>query len=178
MITSGKAPTPQRRAQLPPSADELGQLGTTLRRTVPSEWQDFNGHVNVKHHYSFHIEALHTRFLALGLTPDYLQRHGQSTFTLEQHLTFYREILTGDEVTGHVRLLSRNAKLIHGVTFMADRASGNVASVVEFVDGHVDLTGRRTAPWQPELADSLDELLAEHRQLAWHPPLSGAMGLR
>jgi acyl-CoA thioester hydrolase len=161
-----------------PSVAEVLALGNGIRRTAPRDWEDENGHVNVAHHYAFHMDASIAVFAQLGMTADYLDRHGQSTFTIEQHLNFYDEVLVGHEVSGHLRLLDVNAKLVHGISVMVNHTTGRVVNTVEFVEGHVDLATRRTTPWQPALAEALQAALARHDQLPWSLPLNGSMGLR
>lgn len=166
-----------RRSALP-SLAEIATLSGGLRRTAPPEWEDENGHVNVCRHYAFHMDATIAFFVQLGMTSDYLTSHGQSTFSIEQHLTFYDEVLVGHAVSGHVRLLDVNEKLVHGISVMVNHTTGRVANTVEFVEGHVDLTTRRTTPWRPELAAALQGAQARHVRLPWSLPLSGGMGLR
>ena len=161
-----------------PSLAEIAMLGNGLRRTALPEWEDENGHVNVCHHYAFHMDTSIAFFTQLGVTPDYLSRHGQSTFSIEQHLTFYDEVLVGHVLSGHIRLIGVNAKLVHGISVMVNHTTGRLANSVEFVECHVDLATRRTAPWQPELAAALQTEQSCHVRLPWTVPLSGGMGLR
>lgn len=161
-----------------PSLAEIAMLGTGLRRTAQPEWEDENGHVNVCRHYAFHMDTSIEFFARFGVGHDYLARHGQSTFSIEQHLTFYDEVLVGHVLSGHVRLLGVNSRLLHGVSVMVNHTTGRLANTVEFVEGHVDLATRRTTPWQPALAAALQAERERHVQLPWTLPLSGSMGLR
>ena len=43
-------------------------------------------------------------------------------FALEQHLTYRREVLVGDEVAVHLRLVDRSEKLIHLVSYLVNHS--------------------------------------------------------
>lgn len=178
MSESTQAKPARRQRPTLPTLAELDELSAVVTMPAPPEWEDLNGHVNVTHHYGFHFKILHKSFQNLGIDGDYINQHGLSTFTVEQHLSFYSEVLIGQEVSGHFRLLDRNSKLLHGICFMANRETGQIASVIEFIEAHVDLKTRRTAGWHPDLAEIVDGVLTNHRQLSWEAPLSGSMGLR
>ncbi|WP_028660557.1 thioesterase family protein [Nocardioides insulae] len=161
-----------------PTVAEIDALGNEVRLLAPPEWEDQNGHVNVCHYYNFHMQGAHRFFEELGVHGDYLATYGQSTFTMEQHINFYDEVLIGHEVSVHTRLLARNAKLLHAASIIVNRTTGRVVNTLEYVEGHVDLTTRRTVPWQQVLAEPIDALLAQHRALDWTLPPTGTMGLR
>lgn len=161
-----------------PTADQIAQLGHGLARIVPPEWEDENGHVNICHHYAFHMETSIAFFARLGMSEAYLTERGQSTFTVEQNIRFHDEVLVGHEIAGYVRLLDLNAKLVHGVSVILNLSTGTVANTSEFIEGHVDLATRRTTPWSEELAGPLAGVLAEHRGLDWTLPPSTGLKLR
>lgn len=165
------------RAEIP-SIEQVLQLEPALRRVAPVEWEDANGHVNVSAYYRFHMDASTRTARALGWTRDYRERTGNSVFSVEQHIRFYDEVLVGNDVSAHFRLLDRNAKLFHGVSILVNRSTERVANTLEFVEGHVSLSERRITPFPAELADQLDVVLAEHQALPWSMPLNRAMGLR
>lgn len=161
-----------------PDVDGVLQLPSVRTAIAPPEWGDHNGHVNVLAHYEFHMRASEDAVVQLGVTEDYRQRHGQSVFSLEHHIAFHDEVLVGQEISAHFRMLDRSEKLLHAVTILVNRTTNRIANSIEFVEAHVDLTSRRACPFQPELAGPLDVLLEQHRQLSWEFPLSGSMGLR
>ncbi|MBM9465551.1 thioesterase family protein [Aeromicrobium sp. YIM 150415] len=161
-----------------PTIEQLDELGIIHRRTVPPEFEDLNGHVNVRHHYTLHMEGAHAVFAdELGVDEERAAR-GEGTFSLSQYIRFASEILVGHDVSVHWRLLDRSDKIIHGMTILADRTTGKVASTSEFIEAFVDLNTRRVAPMPQDLADLLDKLLATHRELPWELPLSEPLAVR
>lgn len=160
-----------------PDVDQVVALPAVRTAVAPPEWGDFNGHVNVLAYYEFHMRASVDAVTELGFTDDYRQRHGQSVFSLEHHIAFHDEVLIGQEVSAHFRMLDRSEKLLHAVTILVNRTTNRIANSVEFVEAHVDLETRRACPFHPSVAGPLDALLEQHRRLPWDLPLNGGMGL-
>jgi len=160
-----------------PTPTDLEPLGTLFTRTVPERYQDLNGHVNVRGHYDLHMDAAEASWeRQVGLDQAFLDRTGQSSFSLTHHVQFHREILVGHEVTAHLRILGRGPKTVHAVTIVANRTTDEIASTLEFVEAYVDLTTRRTAPFAPEVAERIDALLEQHAALPWSLPPSHRLG--
>ncbi|WP_068401754.1 thioesterase family protein [Kribbia dieselivorans] len=161
-----------------PSADEVLALPAEVVEVAPPEWEDHNGHVNVVHYYALHMRGADRALQELGITDDYRARTGWSTFSVEHHLTFLDEVHVGDELSVHLRMIDRGEKVMHAVSLIVNRSTGRLVNVLEFVEGHVDLTTRRTCPWEPALADRIDAVLREHADLPWAAPVAGPMGVR
>lgn len=161
----------------PPPVDAVLALPEALRRTVPADFADGNGHVNIRHYLALHDEAGWAAFDALGLNEEYRQRTGYSLFDLEHHIRYDDEMLVGDDVSVHQRLVGRTDKVVHGLSFVVDRTRGSVANTLEFVSLHVDLRTRRSTPFPPERAAMIDERLGIDQALPWPAPLSGTVGL-
>lgn len=89
---------------------------------------------------------------------------------MEQHLHFFGEVLVGQEISTHVRLLDRTTKFVKGVSILVNHSTGRVANTVEFTEGHVDLTNRRASRIREVFAGTLDRVLAEHQGLPWAMP--------
>ncbi|MET1133246.1 MAG: thioesterase family protein [Aeromicrobium sp.] len=160
-----------------PTPEDLEPLGTLLSRTVPARYQDLNGHVNVRGHYDLHMDAAEASWESqMGLDQAFLDRTGQSSFSVAHHVQFHHEILVGHEVSAHLRILGRAAKTVHAVTILANRTTGEIASTLEFVEAYVDLTTRRATEFAPEVAERIDALLAQHAALPWSLPPSHRLG--
>ena len=70
-------------------------------------------------------------------------------FALEQHLTYRREVLVGDEVAVHLRLLARSEKLVHLVSYLVNHTRQEVAASMEALEAYVAYDTRRAAPFSP-----------------------------
>jgi acyl-CoA thioester hydrolase len=150
-----------------------------LRVLVPQSYADRNGHMNMRHYVGIFDDAgdipgsgLYAR---LGLTPEFHQEHSTTTMDLEFHISFVNEVMPGHAVAVYFRLAGCSSKLLHYLMFMVDEHHGRVGAIFECVNAFVDLGTRRIAPYPPVIKQRLDEIVAQHRQLEWPPPLCGAM---
>jgi acyl-CoA thioester hydrolase len=132
---------------------------------VRPDWIDYNGHMNVGYyHVAFDIAA-EEFFQFLGFTPDFRERHGATTFALEAHLNFLREVKAGDALRFDARLLDHDAKRIHFYQEMFHASEGFLAASCESLSAHVSVAQRRTAPMPQELVERLSRIKAAHATL-------------
>lgn len=162
----------------PPEFDDLVALPCYLRRTVPEEYGDANGHMNVTGYLRLHDEAAWPFMADKGMGDDYLRDRRMSIFDLEHHLRYVDEVLVGATVEVRVRTLGRTAKVFHAQWYLLDRDNERLANTFEFLTAHVSLDTRRTTEFSPEVADLLDADIAASDAMDWDAPLSGALRLR
>ncbi|MGE3376529.1 MAG: acyl-CoA thioesterase [Vicinamibacteria bacterium] len=135
------------------------------RIRVRPEWIDYNGHMNVGYyHVAFDIAA-EEFFQFLGFTPEFRQRHDSTTFALESHLNFLREVKQGDPLRFEARLLDHDAKRIHFYQEMFHADEGYLAASCESLSAHVNQKARRTAPMPQELIERLGRIKEAHAAL-------------
>lgn len=161
-----------------PAVEDVLALPAALVEVAPLEWQDGNGHVNVRRFYDLHMRGAHAALTAIGLDDDYRTSTGQSVFSVEQHIRYLDEVHVGDEVSVHLRWVARGDKVLHAMSFVVDRTTGRVVNVLEMLEAHVDLTTRRACSWAPTLAARIDDAVRAHEELPWPAPTSGAVGVR
>jgi acyl-CoA thioester hydrolase len=162
--------------QLPTAAQVL-ELPAEVTRVVPPEFEDSNGHMNIKHYFELQSRAVAGLFERIGYVLGHAGRR-VGPFTLEQHLRYHREVVVGAEVSAHLRLVNRSEKLLQGMAFLVDRTEDRVANTFEFMVGNVDLETRRLTPFTASAADAVDRELEVSRGLAWEVPRFPALGLR
>ena len=68
----------------------------TYRDIVRPEWIDHNGHMNMGYYLVVFDLATDAWFRYLGLDEAYRQRHRATTFCLEAHVSYHREVREGD----------------------------------------------------------------------------------
>lgn len=154
------------------------------RERVRPEWIDYNGHMNVGYYHVAFDNAAEPFFEFLGLTQAFRAQHGSSTFALESHLNFLREVKAGDELRFEARLVDFDAKRIHFYQEMFHAQEGYCAASYESLSVHVSMQTRRTAPMPPALQERLAAIKAAHAVLPrpWqlghaisaHPPKRSA----
>ncbi|TAK13131.1 MAG: thioesterase [Anaerolineae bacterium] len=154
----------------------LNDLPVGLEMTIPEEYLDFLGHMNVMYYTHLFDRATWAFYDQFGFGREYHTQSGFGSFALEGHARYLSEVRVGQKVRLRTRLIARSDKLMHAMHFM-EKEDGTLAATSEFLGVHIDLSTRRSAPYPPQVAAGLDALLAKHRALGWDAPLSGAIGV-
>jgi acyl-CoA thioester hydrolase len=113
----------------------------------------------------------------IGLDADHRRRHEVTTFCLEAHVTYHREVREGDPLRFTTQLLAFDAKRIHYVHGMYHAEAGYLAATNELVSLHVSRQTRRGAPMAPEILARLTRIFEVHRRLPRPPQVGRVMGL-
>jgi acyl-CoA thioester hydrolase len=155
--------------------EKITALDPVYRVTIPPDYEDENGHMNIRWYLAVFDDAGYPFVDSLGLTLHFHRQHGTGGFDLEHHIHYLNEVLTGDVVTVYVRLIGRSAKRIHYMMFMVNETRSTLAAIFECVNSFADLTIRRTAPYPEEISANIDALLKQHSALDWIAPVCGVM---
>jgi acyl-CoA thioester hydrolase len=135
------------------------------RTIVPPDWIDYNGHMNVAYYVLAFDKATDVLFDRLGLGIDYVQATNHSSFALEAHIAYERELKLGDPLTVASRIVEVDQKRLHLFQEMFHGTEHYRAATYETMGLHVDLAARRSAPFPPDLKARLDEAASEHAAL-------------
>ena len=135
------------------------------RDVVRPEWIDYNGHMNVGYYQVVFDLAADVFFEFLGLTPEFRKKHGSTTFALEAHANFLREVREGAPLRFEARLVDFDAKRIHFYQEMFHANVGYLAASQESLSSHVSMATRRTSPMPEELLGHLAAVKAAHSVL-------------
>ena len=124
-----------------------------LATTVASEWVDYNGHMNDAAYaivFSRSVDALMDR---IGLDFGARKRTGQSLFTLQMMLHYFKEAKEGDALAVSCHLLEHDDKRMRVWLVMTDAGDERLAASEQLLLS-VALTeeGPRAAPWSFEFA--------------------------
>ena len=158
-----------------PATAQVRQLPRFHHATIGPEHLDAMGHMNIRWYMAFYDETAWAFAGALGMDIDYFQAHHSGVFALQHHIRYLAEVMPGDAIAIHGRLLGVGPKRFHWMGFMLNETHDRLASTLEALVAHADLRVRRTAPFPPSLAARLKGMLAEHTALDWEAPLSGIM---
>ena len=161
-----------------PKYDDIATLTAYTERSVPSAFEDFNGHLNIAHYLGIASEGLDEALLEQVGIPKNWRRAGRAIFSAEHHLTYFHELRTGDEVSVRVRLVGRSERAMHVLVYLVDEGRKHVSYLMEEIFLCIDMETRKTTPWSDEIAETADARLAEDKALGWEPQLSGSMTLR
>jgi acyl-CoA thioester hydrolase len=146
-----------------------------LRTTVPEQYRDSNGHMNVRWYLALFDDASDTLHEWMGLTPAYHAAHHTGTMDLEHHIHYLNEVMPGHDVTVYVRFLGHSPKRLHYLMFLVDDTRGKLAATLECINAFADLEKRKMAPWPLEAGVRIAAALASHASLDWAAPVSGVL---
>ena len=147
------------------------------RDRVRPEWIDHNGHMNMGYYlvvFDFATDA----FLGhCGLDAEHRRRARVTTFSLEAHVTYRREVREGDPLRFVTTLLAHDAKRLHYLHEMRHAEEGWLAATNELMSLHVSQETRRAAPMAPEIVARLAAIQVAHDRLPRPPQAGRAIGL-
>lgn len=153
-------------------------MPATFDQTVPEEFIDENGHMNVGDYFRLCSRAMWNATITAGLGDSYIDEYHQSLFTVEQHMRYFGELRLGQRFTVHLRLLERSARVVHGMSFVVDHQKRSLACTQETTLVHVSTETRSTVDLPAAIADALDAQISAGDALGWDAPVCGAMGVR
>jgi acyl-CoA thioester hydrolase len=115
-------------------------------------------------------------FRWIGLDEGHRRAAGVTTFALEAHVTYHREVREGDPLRFTTLLLAHDAKRIHYFHQMYHATEGYLAATNELMSLHVSEKTRRGAPMAPEILERLRSIQAAHDRLERPPQVGRRMG--
>jgi acyl-CoA thioester hydrolase len=135
------------------------------QEVIQPEWTDHNRHMNVAFYTLVFDHAVDAFLNYVGLGHQYREATNGSTFAVEQHVTFNKEVLEGDEVRCETQLIGFDNKRVHHYHEMYHLTDGYLAATCEFLSLHVDLETRRVAMMPKEKIEILSVLHKTHENL-------------
>ena len=147
------------------------------RARVRPEWIDNNGHMNMGYYVVVFDLATDEWLAWVGLDAAHRETQQVTTFCLEAHVTYHREVREGDPLRFTTRLLGHDARRIHYVHEMFHADEGYLASTNELMSLHVSQATRRGAPMAPAILARLAQIQVVHDALPGLPQVGRVMGL-
>jgi acyl-CoA thioester hydrolase len=155
----------------------LAALPAYHRKTIPADYQDLMGHMNIRWYFDLFARSGRKFFKFHGLDEAYFQDGKFGVFALKHFIQYFAEVRVGHTVDIHARLIARSEKRFHFMLFMINETTTQLASTFEALITHADLEIRRASPMPVKIAQKLDVTLAENETLDWDAPVSGAIRL-
>jgi acyl-CoA thioester hydrolase len=147
------------------------------RDVVRPEWIDNNGHMNMGYYLVVFDFATDAFFPWVGLDRAHREQQGVTTFCLEAHVTYQREVHAGDPLRFTTRLLGHDAKRIHYIHEMYHAGHGYLAATNELMSLHVSRETRRATPMARSVLERLARIQAVHDTLPRPPHIGRRIGL-
>jgi acyl-CoA thioester hydrolase len=153
----------------------LEALPVYHRETIPSDYLDVMGHMNIRWYMALYDKAMGNFFISHGLSADYIHDNQTGTFALKHVIHYYAEVRVEQIAAIRTRLLGRSDRRFHAMHFMINETTGQLASTLELLGTFADLQKRRAAPMPPEIAANFDAKITTDQQLDWEAPVSGVI---
>jgi acyl-CoA thioester hydrolase len=147
------------------------------RDVVRPEWIDHNGHMNMGYYLVVFDFATDEFMRWVGLDAAYRRDRRITTFCLEAHVTYHREVREGDPLRFTTQLLAHDEKRLHYVHAMYHATAGYLAATNELMSLHVALPTRRGATMAEEILARLAVVQAAHDALPRPPQVGRVIGL-
>ena len=147
------------------------------RDRVRPEWIDHNQHMNMGYYVVVFDLATDEFFAWVGLGREHRRARNVTTFCLEAHVTYHREVRVDDPLRFTTLLLGHDAKRIHYIHAMYHATEGYLASTNELMSLHVSQATRRAAPMAPEILTRLASIQSAHDRLPRPPQAGRRIGL-
>jgi len=145
---------------------ELIGVEVSAGRVLP-EWIEINNHMNVAYYvlaFDQGVDSLWDRF---GITDQHIQEMNSSTFAVESHVIYRRELTLDDPFIVTAQILAYDEKRIHQFQRLYHAEQHYLAATAEWMNLHVDLTTRRVAPWPKTILDDIAKVAAAQGEWPW-----------
>ena len=147
------------------------------RDVVRPEWIDGNQHMNVGY-YLVAFDLATDEFMRwVGLGQDYRRARHVTTFCLEAHVTYHKEVREGDPLRFTTQLLGHDAKRLHYIHAMYHATDDDLVATNELMSLHVALETRRSTAMGPDILARLAAIQNAHDALPRPPQVGRVMGL-
>ena len=130
---------------------------------VGPEHIDANGHMNVGYYGVLFDKALDLPWAQLGICWERVRAGGMSTFALESHYTYQRELREGDPLAFSFVLLDYDAKRAHYFMRMFHARERWLAATCEQLSICMDMQVRRSTQWPADCLARITAVSAVHR---------------
>ena len=151
-----------------------GSALPVLDATVLAEWVDYNGHMNDAAYALVFSRAGDALMDRIGLDAASRRQSGQSIYTLQVMLHYFKEAKEGDAFSVSCHLLEHDDKRMRLWLDMTSPAGERLAASEQLLISVAQGEGKaRAAPWRFETKAALEALAKVQSDLP-HPSAAGA----
>ena len=131
---------------------------------VKSEWADYNGHMNLAYYIHLFDGAWEVLLGKFNIGEDSAKIEKRTTFAVETHTTYDKELKVGDEVDLNLIFLDRDKKRIIYKLEMKHKQEKYLASTTEVCSLYVDLSQRKVIEFENEKKDLIDKFISDNKE--------------
>ena len=157
------------------AVDDLTAPIVTVKRAVPLDWTDYNGHMNEARYLQAFGDATDKLMALIGCDADYIASGG-SYFTAETHIRHIDEVKAGTRIRIETQVLHGAGKKLH--LFHRMMADERLLATGEHMLIHVSLETRKASDPDARVAGPLARLATAHAKLAVPEGAGAAVGKR
>ena len=95
------------------SIKQLETLPLYHRATIPNNYLDPMGHMNVRWYIALFDDAIFGFLTSFGMDYNYFAQEKSGFFALQQFIQYKAEVHAGETVAIRIRMLGRSAKRLH-----------------------------------------------------------------
>ncbi len=144
-----------------PAIAPSGAPMVTIDRVIPSDWTDYNGHMNESRYGQLWSDAADVVMAHVGADEAYVAK-GLSYFTVETVTTFLAETHAGEHVQCETRMTEGAGKKLRLFHEMKRVSDGEVLASCAQLLIHVSLETRRSCAPEPDVLARIEALAREH----------------
>jgi acyl-CoA thioester hydrolase len=137
------------------------------RGHVLPEWIDFNDHMNVAYYVLAFDQGVDALWQEFGITEAHIREMRSSTFAVEAHVTYQRELNIDDPFLVTSQVLAFDEKRIHQFQRLYHAEDRFLAATAEWLTLHVDLETRRVAPWPQQILADITRVAEAQGDWSW-----------
>jgi len=135
----------------------------TVRRVIPSDWTDYNGHMNESRYGQIWSDAADKVLLNVGVDAAYIAR-GLSYFTAETKTNFRDETIAGEHIRCETKVTLADGKKLRLLHEMRRQSDDKVLATCDQFLLHVSLETRLSCPPEPAVLTRLGAFRDRYRQ--------------
>jgi acyl-CoA thioester hydrolase len=150
---------------------------SSLMRVEP-EWIDYNGHMNVAYYVVLFDRCVDEFFSLLDIGPDYVERENSSSFTVEGHITYQRELALDAPVKVNLQIVDFDEKRIHLYLEMYHSDEDFLSATWEQLTLHVDMAAKCASVFPTDVLEKIDKMYQAHQTLPLSPNIGRIIGIR
>ena len=147
----------------------------TVRRAVPLDWTDYNGHMNEARYLQAFGDATDQMMAVVGCDAEYIASGG-SYFTAETHIRHLDEVHAGAKIHIETQVLAGEGKKMHLFHRMFE--GSRELATGEHMLIHVSLATRKASEPAPQIATALAILVEAHAALPRPAGAGKAVGVK
>ena len=131
---------------------------------VKSEWADYNRHMNLAFYIHLFDVAWETLLEKFHIGEESAINQKRTTFAVESHTTYDKEVTVGDEVDLNLLFLDHDKKRLVYKLEMLHKEEKYLAATTEVCSLYVDLSVRKVIEFELEKSSLIDKFIDENKK--------------